>query len=189
VANWTPVDQGTYDDARIQAYSNCDEVELFLNGRSLGVKAKPADDSPRSWETTFEKGSLKAIARNKGKEVATEELNTAGEPARIILVADQSKMAMSWDDVTYLTATVVDSNGVICPNTNQLISFKASEPGYIVAVDNGDVTSHEAYQASERRIFSGRCTAIVKAGSPAGKIAITANSEGLIPGSVTIEIK
>jgi beta-galactosidase len=72
VADWTPTDFDTYDDARVSVYSNCDEVELFLNGKSLGVKPKPADDSPRDWNVTYEKGTIKAIGKNKGKEVATE---------------------------------------------------------------------------------------------------------------------
>ncbi len=145
IANWTPVDQGTYDDARVQVYSNCDEVELFLNGISQGALAKPADDSPRLWEVTFEKGSLKAIARNKGKEVASEELKTAGDPVRIIVTADRLTITKSWDDLSYVTAKVVDANGVVCPNADKLISFKVSDSGNIVAVDNGNVASQLRY--------------------------------------------
>jgi beta-galactosidase len=188
VANWTPFDFGTYDDARVQVFSNCDEVELFLNGKSLGVKAKPADDSPRAWSVTFEKGKLKAVGKNKGKEVASEELVTAGEPAKIILTADQAKITNKWDDVSYVTAKVVDANGVVCPNVDKLISFKVSEAGIISAVDNGDVLSHEAYQASERRTYQGKDIAIIKAKSASGKIIVTATSPELTSGSVTLEI-
>jgi len=144
-------------------------VELFLNDKSLGSKAKPADDSPRSWEITFEKGSLKAVAKDKGKEVASEELKTAGDPVRIILTADKSKITKNWDDVSYVTAKVVDANGIVCPNTDKLISFGVSESGIIAAVDNGDINSHEAYQASERHIYSGQCIAIIKAKSLLGQ--------------------
>nr|GFC45442.1 hypothetical protein [Tanacetum cinerariifolium] len=101
VANWTPTDFDTYDDAKVQVYSNCDEVELFLNGKSLGTKAKPADDAPRAWDVTFAKGTLRAVARNKGKEVVTDELKTAGPPARIVLSTDRPRLANSWDDVAY----------------------------------------------------------------------------------------
>jgi beta-galactosidase len=188
VANWTPVDFGTYDDARVQVYSNCDDVELFLNGKSLGSKPKPADDSPRSWEVTFEKGTLKAVAKNKGIEVATGELKTAGNPARIILTADKSKIANNWDDVSYVTATVVDADGIICPNVIKLISFVVSDSGSISAVDNGDNNSHEAYKASERSVFKGRCIAIIKAKTASGKITVTASSPELASGSVTIEV-
>jgi beta-galactosidase len=188
VANWTPVDFGTYDDARVEVYSNCDEVELFLNGKSLGSKMKPADDSPRSWEVTFEKGSLKAVAKNKGKEVAFDELKTAGDPERIILSVDKSTITTNWDDVSYITAKVVDANGIVCPNGEKLISFSVSESGMIAAVDNGDVTSHEAYQTSARHTFHGQCIAIIKAKSTSGKITVTASAPELISGTAIIEI-
>jgi beta-galactosidase len=188
VANWTPVDFGTYDDARVQVYSNCEEVELFLNGKSLGSKTKPADDSPRSWEVTFEKGSLKAIGKNRGKEVANDELKTAGDPVKIILTADKSKISKNWDGVVYVTAQVVDANGTVCPNADKLISFEVSEAGLISAVDNGDVNSHEAYQVSERHIYAGQCIAIVRAKSASGKITVTAKSPELKDASVVIEV-
>ena len=189
VANWTPMDFGTYDEASLQVYSNCDEVELFLNGKSLGVKTKPADDAPRSWDITFEKGLLKAVAKNGGKVVATDELKTAGEPAAIILTADKSRITKDWDDVSYVTAKVVDANGIVCPNVDKLISFGISESGNIIAVDNGNVKSHEAYKATERHTYNGQCIAIVQAKSTSGQITVTANSQGLKSGSVTIEIK
>ena len=187
-ANWTPVDSGTYDDARVQVYSNCEEVELFLNDRSLGTKTKPADDSPRSWEVTFEKGSLKAVGKNEGKVVATGELKTAGEPAKIILTADKSKITKDWDDVSYLTACIVDANGILCPNADKLISFDVSDTGTLLAVDNGDVNSHEAYQASERHTYLGQCIAIIKAKSASGKITVTARSPELKDASVVISV-
>lgn len=188
VANWTPVDAGTYDDARVQVYSNCDEVELFLNGKSLGSKVKPADDSPRSWEVTFETGILKATGRNKGIEAASEELKTAGIPARIILTSDKPKITLNQDDISYVTARVVDADGITCPNADKLISFTVSESGLISAVDNGDNNSHEAYQAAERHVFNGQCIAIIKAKAASGKIIVRASSPELASGSVTIEI-
>ena len=188
VANWSPVDPGTYDDARVQAYSNCDEVELFLNGKSLGVKAKPADDSPRSWEVTFEKGTLKAIGKNKGVEVATEELVTAGDPAKIMLTADRAAISFNWDEVCLVSVRVVDANGVICPNADKLISFAISGEGVIAAVDNGDVNSHEAYQSTERRLYDGICIAIIKAKAAKGKISITAGTPGLANVATEIEV-
>lgn len=189
VGNWTPVDAGTYDQAAIQVYSNCDEVELFLNNKSLGTKTKPADDSPRYWETTYEKGSIKAVAKNNGKIVATDELKTAGEAAAIILTADKSRITKDWDDVSYVTAKVVDENGIVCPNADKLIKFSVSESGNIIAVDNGNVTSHESYRGLERHTYNGQCIAIVRAKSASGSINITANSPELKSGSVTIEIK
>ena len=189
VANWTPVDFGTYDEARLQVYSNCDEVELFLNDKSLGVKSKPADDSPRSWNITFEKGTLKAVGKNAGKAVAADELKTAGVPVAIVLSADKSILSKNGGDVSYVTAKVVDADGIQCPNAENHIKFSISESGNIIAVDNGDVSSHEAYQALERNSYNGQCIAIVRANSASGTIRITANSPELKSGSETIEIK
>jgi len=189
VANWTPMDFGTYDEAAIEVYSNCDEVELFLNDKSLGVKTKPGDDAPRSWEITFEKGTLKAVAKNAGKVVSTDELKTAGAPAAIILTADKSLIAKDWDDLSYVTAKVVDANGIVCPNADKLISFTVTESGNIVAVDNGNVSSHESYRGLERHTYNGQCIAIVRAKTTTGKITVTANCPELKSGSVAIDIK
>jgi beta-galactosidase len=189
VANWTPTDFGTYDDARVQVFSNCDEVELFLNGKSLGSKAKPADDSPRNWELPFNKGSLKAVGKNNGEEVASEEYKTAGAPAKIVLSTDQSFLTNNWNDVAFVTATIVDSNGIICPNEDTKIKFTIEGNGVIDAVDNGNVSSHDIYQSPEYSAYHGRCLAIIKTKATSGKIMVKANANGLTGGSVNIEVK
>jgi beta-galactosidase len=188
VADWTPTDFDTYDNAKVQVYSNCEEVELFLNGKSLGTKAKPADDSPREWDITFEKGTIRAIGKNKGKEVASEEFTSAGVPAKIALTTHRAKLSNNWDDVAIITATIVDANGIPCPNADNNISFHLSGPGVITAVDNGNILSHEPYQATQRKAYKGKCIAIIK-GTVAGKAEITANADSLIAGSITLEIK
>ena len=122
-------------------------------------------------------------------EAASEELKTAGTPSGIILSADKMLMTSSWDDVTYITATVVDEDGIPCPNADNLITFNVSEAGTIVAVDNGDPESHEAYQASERHAFRSQCIAILKAKRNPGMITITAVSPQLKPGLVIVEAR
>jgi beta-galactosidase len=170
----------------VEVYSNCEEVELALNGKSLGSKPHPADDSARVWNVPFEPGTIRAIGKNKGKIAATHELRTAGKPARIMLAADRSKIAPDWDDVVYVTASVVDENGVLAPGADQPVAFRATGPGVIAAVDSADNASHEPFQASERHAFQGQCLAIVKA-SGAGRIAVTAASPGLAAATVHIE--
>jgi len=188
VANWTPADFDTYDNAKVQVYSNCDEVELFLNGKSLGSKAKPADDSPREWDVTFEKGTIKAVGKNKGKDVASEEFKSAGAPAKIVLTSSKGKLTNNWDDVSFVTATIVDANGIPCPNSDNLIKFSVTGPGKIEAVDNGNIISHEAYQAAERQAYQGKAIAIIKAEKSSGKITIKADSEGLGSASATLDV-
>ncbi|MDD3321389.1 MAG: glycoside hydrolase family 2 TIM barrel-domain containing protein [Paludibacter sp.] len=189
VANWTPIDMGTYDDASVDVYSNCDEVELFLNNQSLGTLEKPKDDAPRHWDVTFEKGTLKAVGKNKGQIVATEEYKTAGKPDALILSVDKNQISKNFDDVAYVTVKVVDENGILCPNADKLIKFSITDAGQVVAVDNGNTMSHESYRGMERRAFEGKCIAIVRAKTASGKITITANSPELKSGEVTIEIK
>jgi len=207
-ADWTPTNLAPHDE-NVEVYSNCKEVELFLNGKSLGTKLLNADASPRTWIVPFEPGILKALARDEnGKIVATDELRTAGSPAKILLstgrekphpgflkwlvqkiffTTGREKLADDWDSVTCVTATIVDKHGVVIPDAQNLISFQISGAGTIAAVDNADNASHESFQASERRTFQGRCVAFVKANAPSGKISITASSPDLKSATITIE--
>jgi len=185
-ADWSPRDTAAHDE-NVEAYSNCEEVELILNGKSLGAKPRHADDAPRIWKVPFEPGALKAIGRNKGQVIATDELRTAGKPAKIVLAVDRGKLAPVWDDVSYVTVTIVDANGVRVPTASDLITFKITGPGVIAAVDSGDNTSHESFQASDRKAYQGRCFAILRANAPSGRIVLTASSPGLTSGSITIE--
>ena len=152
---------------------------MFLNGKSLGAKKINADASPRVWKVPFAPGTLKAVAKNDGKIVATDELRTAGKAAKIILSTETKKLSPTWDDVARVRATIVDANGITVPRANDLITFKISGPGVIAAVDNGDNVSHEPFQASERRAFQGGCVAFVKTDAATGKISLTASATGL----------
>ncbi|WP_316798129.1 glycoside hydrolase family 2 TIM barrel-domain containing protein [Pedobacter frigidisoli] len=178
INNWTPTDFDTYDDAKVAVYSNCDEVELFLNDKSLGSKPKPADDSPRLWDVTFEKGSIKAVGKNKGKVVSEETLKTAGPPAKLVLSVDQNKLSTAWDDVAFLKVTIYDEQGNVCPNADNLIKFTVSDSGIIDAVDNGSIISHEPYKAQQRHAYHGVAMANIKART-AGNIEIKVSAEGL----------
>jgi beta-galactosidase len=141
-SDWTPRKLDSHEE-QVEIYSNCEQVELFLNGKSLGAKPLPGDASPRTWRVAFEAGTLKAVATNRGRVAAVHELRTAGRPARILLSADQSRLGPLWDDLCYVTVTVVDENGVLVPTAGDLIRFKVSGAGVIAAVDSGDNTSHE----------------------------------------------
>jgi beta-galactosidase len=160
---------------------------LFLNGKSLGAKTINADASPRNWQVSFAPGELKAVARNNGKIVATGELRTAGTPVKIVLSAKTQKLSPGWDNVAFVRAQVVDASGTEIPRADDLISFKISGPGIIAAVDNSDNSSHEPFQATERRAFQGRCVAFVKATGSSGKIVLTATAPGLVAGSIAIK--
>jgi beta-galactosidase len=185
LSDWTPRSMESHDEA-VEVYSNCEQVELFLNGKSLSMKARPSDDSPRTWKLLFTPGTLEALGINRGKTVARYELRTAGRPSTIMLAADRNILAPAWDNVVYITATVVDENGVIVPGANDLITFKVTGPGVVAAVDSADNNSHEPFQASERKAYQGRCVALLKASAPSGRITLTASAPGLTSGSITI---
>ena len=185
-ADWTPRKTEPHDE-NVEVYSNCDEVELFLNGKSLGTKPINKDASPRAWKVTFASGTLRAVARNNGKEVATDELRTAGKPARIVLTSDRKKSLSGWDDVAFVRAVVVDENDVVVPRAKDLIRFSIAGSGVIAAVDSADSASIEPFQATERRAYQGVCFAMIKATMGGKKIVVTAEADGLKSGSVAIE--
>ena len=110
--DWTPENSNPHLE-NVEAYSNCKEVELFLNGKSLGTQEIHPDASPRVWNVTYAPGTLKAIARNDGKIVAKEELPTAGVPAKIILTTNHKKISNDWDSVAFVRAEIVDKHGAL----------------------------------------------------------------------------
>ena len=196
-SDWSPRDRAPHEE-NVEVYSNCEEVELFLNGVSLGTQSRPADDSPRVWKVQFKAGTLNAVGKNRKAvggssanvlvEVATYQLRTAGAPAKIVLTSDRSSLRLNWDDVVHVTATVVDVNGILIPTASDLMTFKITGPGVIAAVDSGDNTSHEPFQASERKAYQGRCFAMIKASDNKGRITLSASAPGLKESSVSIAV-
>lgn len=187
VADWTPADPASYTTAAISVYSNCDDVELFLNGKSLGSKSKPADDSPRDWSVPYEKGTLKAVGKNNGKIVSTEELKTAGAPAKIVLTVERPAIHNNWDEVSYVDAKVVDANGVLCPQANNELTFSVSGPGVISATDNADLANHDMFNLPVRHAYHGKAIALIK-GSAAGKVTVKATAPGLTASTAVVTI-
>jgi beta-galactosidase len=186
-SDWTPANLSAHEE-NVEIYSNCEEVELFLNGKSLGKKPKPADDSPRNWKVNYETGTIKAVGLSGGKIVANYELRTAGKPARILLSVDKTAIANNWDDVAFVTVTVVDENGTLIPNADDLITFKVSGAGTVAAVDSADNNSHESYQAATRRAYNGICFAMLKANADKGKITLTVTAPSLKSSSIAVNV-
>jgi beta-galactosidase len=184
-SDWTVRRPGRLES--LEVFTNCQRVELFLNDKSLGVQARHADDSPLTWKVAYQPGVLKAVASNDGQAIATDELRTAGAPAKIILTADQEKLSPIWDDVSFARAVVTDTDGVTVSDAADLIQFAISGPGKVVAVDNGDPSSHEPFIAAEHHAYQGHCLAIVKATSSNGPIRLTASAPGLEAASVEIQ--
>ena len=194
--DWTPKNLAPHPE-NVEVYSNCQEVELLLNGKSLGSKPKDPNDRPRNWMVTFEPGTIKAVCRTAGaisrnttgnSILPTFELRTAGEPARILLTVDKTTLTNDWNDVAFVTATVVDANGVPVPDAGQLISFNATGSGSIVAVDSADNTDHDPFQTTKRKAFKGRCLAYIKTDKASGAITVTATAGDLKSNKITITV-
>ena len=183
--NWTPgkiVDVWAY-------YNNADEVELFLNGKSIGVKKKTGDDLHVMWRLKYEPGTLKAVSRKNGKVVMTREIHTAGKPAKIQLWPDRTGMSANGKDLSFVTVRILDSKGNVVPDADNLVNFKIDGQGFIAGVDNGDENSHDSFKASYRKAFNGLALAIIQAKDKGGNVTLTATSKGLAPATVVLQVK
>ena len=171
----------------VWAFFNCEEVELFLNDESQGTKKKEGDDLHVMWRLTFTPGTLKAVGKTNGKEVLTQVIKTAGEPAAIKLTADRIKINADGKDLSFITVEILDAEGNLVPYADNLISFSLTGDANIAGVDNGSQTSHEPFKANYRKAFNGKCLVVVQAGQNAGDILLTAESDGLETASVTLK--
>jgi len=185
--DWTPKDLTPHTE-NVEVYTNAEEVELFLNGKSLGTQKQHPDASPIVYQVPFEPGTLKAVARSGGTIVATNELKTAGKPARLVFTADApaTPLTPDWNDVRYVTATLVDEAGTRIPDSTTVVKFAATGPASIIAVDNGNLTDHDPYQATQRKLYFGNAVALVRATGSAGKVTVTASAEGVPTASLTL---
>ncbi len=160
-------------------YNNADEVELLLNGRSLGKRSKGSDDFHVSWRVPFEPGTITAISRRGGREVARAERRTAGEPAAIRLTPDRSEIASDGSDLCYVTVEVVDADGNLCPWADNEINFAVDGSAVNVGVDNGSPVSLERFKADRRKAFYGKALIILQNNGADGAATLTAASPGL----------
>ncbi len=167
-------------------YNNADEVELYLNGKSMGISAKTPDRLHASWRIPFSPGTLTAVSRRNGKEVARDSVTTAGAPAAIRLTPDRNVISADGTDLCYLTVEVVDSNGNICPLADNDITFSVEGTAFNAGVDNGCQYTHERFKADSRKAFYGKALLIAQNNGKAGTFTVTATSPGLDPATVSL---
>jgi beta-galactosidase len=170
-------------------YNNADEVELYLNGKSVGIRKKTGDDLHVMWRLKFEPGTLKAVSRKDGKVVLTQEIHTAGKPAKIELSADRSTINADGHDLSFITVKVLDKDGNVVPDADNLVNFKLNGNAFIASVDNGDPVSHDSFKVPYRKAFHGLALAIVQSKGKPGDINFTATSAGLQSASLVIKAK
>src|SRR5437867_1209403 len=176
------------DTVDVWAYTNGDEVELFLNGASLGAQRKAPDVFHLMWRVAYTPGTLRAVARKAGQVIATQVVRTAGAPARIALAPDRSALHADGNDLSFVTVSVLDRAGVAVPTADQLVRLQVSGAARIAGVDNGDQISHAPFQADRVQLFNGKALVIVRAGERGGTATLTAEGEGLESARVRIEL-
>ncbi len=191
----------------VLAYTNCDTVELFVNGKSYGMKMqefprqgnsggwnkydKPdvsitTADLHLSWDVPYEPGTIKAVGRKNGKQVIIDEIHTSGKPAALQLSVDSGAVNADGSDVALVHINVVDANGNVVPDADNLINFSVSGNGKLIGVDTGNQRDDSSFKLNNRKAFKGRAYAVIQAGRKAGDITLTVQSDGLQQASVKI---
>ena len=165
--------------------SNCDQVELFLNGKSLGKKNFPAHEH-LEWNVKYAPGTLLAKGYMKGKLIVSDKVETTGAPAAIVLKTDRSKLIGDAEDLSPVEVAIVDSKGRVVPNAANIVHFAVTGNGTLAGVGNGDPSSHEPDQAPTRSAFHGLCMALVRAKASSGSIKLTATAPGLKSASINL---
>ena len=168
-------------------FNHADEVELFINGRSQGVKTMPEDKYHVVWRVKYEPGTIKAVSRKDGKVVVEKEIHTAGEPAQIRLSADRTEIQADGADLSFITVEIVDKDGNLCPNADNLVNFDVQGAAFIAGVDNGNQTSMESFKAPHRKAFYGKCLVVLQNNGERGNIQLNAVSEGLEKAMLNIQ--
>ena len=193
---------------QVTCFTNCDTVELFVNGKSFGVKGyafpRPGmvrtygDYPPRakapqttadlhlSWDVPYAPGSLRAVGMKDGKVAMTTEVVTTGEPAAIRLEVDRDRIGTGRGDVAHVTVSVVDREGRTVPTADNEIAFDIHGAGRIIGVDNGRPDSHESYQGKSRKAFNGLALVLLQSTRRSGGMVLTAASPTLTGAQIQV---
>lgn len=158
-------------------YSNADEVELFVNGKSAGSQKVPRLGHVE-WKVKFEPGSIEARASRDGKVILTEKRETTGPGTQIRLTADRTEINADNEDVAMIKVEVLDKEGRLVPTANNRIAFTVSGAGRLIGVGNGDPNCLESDKEPRRSVFNGLAQVIVQSTRRAGEIHIEAGKDG-----------
>lgn len=183
--DWTLPKDEVGKDVQVRAYSNCDRVELLLNGKSLGAQQMPRDKY-LDWKVPYAPGTLTTIGYRQGHEAARYTIRTAGTPVAVRMSAEVHQLTANGEDVAPVAVTLLDANGDVAPNADTKIAFTVSGAGSIAGVANGNPAGHEPNDGTQCTTFRGHCMVLVKAADRAGDIVIEAQGAGLKPVSVTV---
>jgi len=180
--NWAPekkIDVWAY-------FSQADEVELFLNGKSVGIRSQNDSTLHAMWRLDFVPGQLKAVSRRNGKTVLESIVQTAGKPDRIVLKAAQSDLSSTENELGFVEISIVDANGIPIQTADNTINLSVQGVGKLAATDNGNPVELTPFHASNKQLFNGKLLAILKTSGSKGKITIEATSPGLKPAKLIL---
>ncbi len=187
LADWSPADRTPHDET-VEVYSNAPEVELFVGNRSLGRRARNADDKARQWTVPFVPGSVRAVGFEGTRVVARDELVTAGAPAAIRLTPTAKTIGHGFDAVGFVEVAVVDAKGVVVPDSMSMLTASV-EGGTLAAFDNASITDHTAFTSPTRAANAGHALVMVRAGEGTAPIVVSVASPGLKTGTARIGVR
>jgi beta-galactosidase len=176
------------DSVLINCFTNCDEAELFINGKSLGTK-RLADFPERvlSWRITYQPGKLVGKGYKKGKEVSQYSIQTAGKAYAIHATVDRRNFDASKKQMAQVEISIVDENGLLVPGANNEIVIAVDGPGRLMGLESGSAVSHEEYKSDKRKAYNGRLLAYVQSFSKPGTVKIVVTSNGLKAETILVE--
>ncbi len=173
--NWTGKEG---QKMKVHSYTNCDEVELFLNGKSIG-RQKAVPYKKLIWDLIYQPGKLEARGYKAGKLVTKDIVETTKAPAQIDLESDVNTLKADGCDVAIIKVAIKDTKGRVVPTADNLVKFEIEGPGKIIGVANGNPNSHERDKANQRMAFNGYCMVLVQSDEKSGNIKIKASSDAL----------
>ena len=167
-------------------YNHADEVELWINGVSQGVRTKPEGKFHAIWRVVYEPGEVRVVSRKDGKEVLSKTIKTAGKPAQIRLTADRTSIQADGQDLSFVTVEILDKEGNLCPLADNLVTFDIAGNAFIAGVDNGSPYSMERFKANHRKAFYGKCLVVIQSKEEKGSATLTATADGLRAAEIAI---
>lgn len=172
---------------QVRVFSRADRVKLTLNGRLIGEQAIPDTTLTAIFEVPYQPGSLRAVNLENGRETDAFVLQTVGAPKRLRLVADRTTVQASRNDLSYITAEVVDEHDQVLPDAQIPIQFSISGAGELAAVGTANPTDVSSFQKPEKTTFRGRALLIVRPYETPGNITLRAKAPGLMPAEILIK--
>ena len=164
------------DSIKVHCYTNCDEVELFLNGKSVG-KQKAIPYTKLIWPLIYQPGKLEVRGYKLGKMVTKDIVETTSAPSEVVLNSDVNMLKADGCDVAIIKIAIKDAKGRVVPTANNLVKFSIEGPGQIIGTGNGNPSSHEPDKATQRMAFNGYCLVLVQSKKQAGVIKLKASSD------------